>query len=139
MSTRNSRTSVFWAAALACIVFAEAAANAADGARIYVTATATSLVNVGIAVAAPPGSEAAAFQTVPNPGIRFQANEAQATTAPWIDSNAWRFRRGSKPSYAKLPAGSALPAAAEVFTFHVDAILNPEQLAWRNWASSCDS
>ena len=128
MSTLDSRTSVFWAAALACIVFAEAAVNAAEGARLYVTATASSLVNDGLAAAAPTGSEAAAFQAVPNPGIRFQANEAQATTAPWIDSNAWRFRRGvQKANYAKLPAGSALMAAAEAFTFHVDAILNPEQ------------
>ena len=85
-------------------------------------------MNEGLAATAPTDSEAAAFQPVPNPGIRFQPNEAQATTAPWIDSNAWRFQRGiQKANYTKLPAGSAPLAAAEAFAFHVDAILNPEQ------------
>ena len=42
----------------------------------------------------PSGTEAAAFQQVPPPAVKMQANEAQATTAPWIDSNAWRFQRG---------------------------------------------
>ena len=85
-------------------------------------------MNEGLAAKAPTDAEAAAFQPVPNPGIRFQANEAQATTAPWIDSNAWRFQRGiRKANYTKLPQGSAPLAAAEAFAFHVDAILNPEQ------------
>jgi hypothetical protein len=93
-----------------------------------VTGAASSLVNEGLAAAAPTGSEAAAFQPLSNPGIRFQPNEAQATTAPWIDSNAWRFERGlQKANYTKLPAGTALLAAAEAFTFDVNAILNPEQ------------
>jgi hypothetical protein len=116
------------AAALACIAFPQPASNAADAGRFYVTSTASSLVSEGLAATAPTGSEAATFQPVPNPGIRFQPNEAQATTAPWIDSNAWRFQRGiQKANYTKLPAGSAPLAAAEAFTFHVDAILNPEQ------------
>ena len=55
------------------------------------------------------------------------ANVAQSTTAPWIDSNAWRIKRGlRKLNYAKLAAGSSPLAAAEAFTFGVDAILNPE-------------
>ena len=95
--------------------------------RIYVTNTASSLVEQSLAAPAPTGSESAAFEQVPAPGIRFQANLAQATTAPWIDSNAWRFERGiKKANYDKLPAGSALMAAAEAFTFNVDAILNPD-------------
>ena len=49
------------------------------------------------------------------------------TTAPWIDSNGSRFQRGiQKANYAKLPAGSAPLAAAEAFTFNVDAILDPD-------------
>jgi hypothetical protein len=129
MRNRNSRAPAVavTAAALACIAFSEPAGNAAEGSRFYVTSTASSLVGEGLAAAAPTGSEAAAFQPVPNPGIRFQPNEAQATTAPWIDSNAWRFQRGmQKANYSKLPAGSAPLAAAEAFAFHVDAILNPE-------------
>jgi hypothetical protein len=99
----------------------------ADPSRIYVTSAASSLVEQGLAAAAPTGSEAAAFQEVPGPAVRIQANESQATTAPWIDSNAWRFQRGmQKANYAKLAAGSAPLAAAEAFTFNVDAILNPD-------------
>ena len=112
------------AAALACIAFS---APVDQGAQFYLTSTASSLVNEGLASQAPTGSEAAAFQPVPNPGIRFQPNEAQATTAPWIESNGWRFQRGlQKANYTKLPAGSAPLAAAEAFTFHANAILNPE-------------
>jgi hypothetical protein len=71
--------------------------------------------------------DARAFQQVPGPGIRFRMNEAQATEAPWIDSNAWRIRRGlQKVAYPKLPAGAAALAAAEAFTYGVEAILNPD-------------
>jgi hypothetical protein len=109
------------------VLFLACAAALAGQSRIYVTGAASSLVSEGLAAAAPTGSETAAFQPVPNPGVRFQPNEAQATTAPWIDSNAWRFQRGlQKANYAKLSAGSAPLAAAEAFAFNVDAILNPE-------------
>lgn len=95
--------------------------------QFYVTEAAAGLVQQGLAAAAPAGGDPAAFQQVPAPGIRFQMNEAQATSAPWIDSNGWRFRRGiKKANYAKLPAGSASLAAAEAFTFGVDAILDPD-------------
>ena len=58
---------------------------------------------------------------------RLRANVAQATSSPWIDSNAWRFQRGlKKVNYEKLPTGSALLAAAEAFAFGADAILNPD-------------
>jgi hypothetical protein len=113
---------VVCSAALICGVLA-----AREATRFYVTGAASALVQQGLAAAAPTGGEAAAFQQVPPPGIRFVANESQATTAPWIDSNGWRFQRGiEKASYAKLPAGSAPLAAAEAFAFNVDAILNPD-------------
>jgi hypothetical protein len=109
------------AAALTCSVFA------ADATRFFVTPAAATLVQQGLAAAAPSGADAAAFQTVPAPGVRFVANESQATTAPWIDSNGWRFQRGiQKASYSTLPAGSATLAAAEAHAFNVDAILNPD-------------
>src|SRR5207248_2658475 len=96
-------------------------------AQIHVTTAGSSLVDQGLASTAPVGSEAAAFQQVPSPGVRFQMNEAQATAAPWIDSNAWRFERGlKKANYAKLLAGAAPLAAAEAFAFDVEAILNPD-------------
>ena len=133
------------AAALACGALARASAtsrlvhrHAQDDAEhrrrvapapaaFYVTSTASSLVDQGLAAAAPTGAEAAAFQQVPNPGVRVLPNVARATNLPWVDSNGWRFQRGiRKANYAQLPAGSAPLAAAEAFTFNVDAILNPD-------------
>ena len=73
------------------------------------------------------GAEAAAFQDVPAPAVRYLPNVARATNLPWIDSNGWRFARGiRKARYATLPPGSAALAAAEAFVFDVDAILNPD-------------
>src|SRR6266581_8423113 len=109
------------AVALACHALCAPDDDSSPGrSRFYVTEAASSLAQQGLAAPAPAGSEAAAFQPVPAPGVRFQANLAQATTSPWVDSNAWRFQRGlRKANYDKLPAGSALMAAAEAFTFGV--------------------
>jgi hypothetical protein len=122
-SRRRVALLVAGVAALTC----GALAAAPEPTRFYVTSAASSLVQQGVAAAAPTGAEAAAFQQVPPPGVRVVANEAQSTTAPWIDSNGWRFQRGiQKANYAKLPAGSATLAAAEAFAFNVQAILNPD-------------
>jgi hypothetical protein len=124
-SRRKHRSALLVAgvAALTC----GALAAAPEPTRFYVTSAASSLVQQGVAAAAPTGAEAAAFQQVPPPGVRVVPNEAQSTTAPWIDSNGWRFQRGiQKANYAKLPAGSAPLAAAEAFAFNVHAILNPD-------------
>jgi hypothetical protein len=115
------------AAALTCGVLAAAALTSAAQQRLFVTAGASTLVEKGLAAAAPTGADAQGFEAVPAPGVRFVANVAQATTAPWVDSNAWRFQRGlRKASYATLAAGSAPLAAAEAFAFDVEAILNPD-------------
>jgi len=110
-----------------CVGLCAVAADRAPAVRFYVTSAAAALVEQGLAAAAPAGPEAAAFQEVSAPGIRFQMNEAQATSAPWIDSNGWRFHRGiGKANYPKLPAGSAPLAAAEAFAFGVDAVFDPD-------------
>jgi hypothetical protein len=94
--------------------------------RLSVTSAAQSLVDRGIASPAPADGAASGFVQVPAPGIRFIPNSSQATTAPWIDSNGWRFARGlRKAHYATLPDGAAALAAAEAFAFDVEAILNP--------------
>jgi hypothetical protein len=99
----------------------------AERARVFVTAGASALVDQGLAAAAPTGAEVKAFQEVPSPGLRFVANVAQATTAPWVDSNASRFQRGMRQvAYPKLAAGAASLAAAEAFTFGAEVILSPE-------------
>ena len=119
-----------WALFLAfvgALTFSAPAEDPKGHSRFYVTSVAATLVAEGLAAAAPAGVEAARFQQVPAPAVRMQANEAQATTAPWIESNCWRFQRGMRAAnYAKLPAGAAPLAAAEAFTFGVDAILNPD-------------
>jgi hypothetical protein len=94
---------------------------------LYVTAVASTLVGQGLALAAPGDAEAAAFESVPHPGVRFVPNVARATNVPWIDSNGWRFQRGVRRAfYSKLPQGSAPLAAAEAFAYGVSAILNPD-------------
>ena len=98
----------------------------AQSARLSVTSAGQTLIERGVASAAPTGTAAAGFEDVPAPGIRFVPNQSQATAAPWIDSNGWRFQRGlRKAHYATLPDGSAALAAAEAFAFDVEAILNP--------------
>jgi hypothetical protein len=95
--------------------------------RIAVTSVAAGLVDKGLVTAAPPAAELSAFEEVSAPALRFRIDNARATRAPWVDSNAWRYFRGlSKANYAKLPAGSAPLAAAEAFMFDVDAVLNPD-------------
>lgn len=109
----------------AAVVSALQAPSAAP--HLYLTAAGAPLVARGVAAAAPADPAAAGFETVPAPGVKFVANVAQSTTAPWIDSNAWRFKRGlRKANYATLAAGGSPLAAAEAFTFGVDAILNPD-------------
>jgi hypothetical protein len=110
----------------AVVVALAVAALDAQPARLSVTSAAQALVERGLAAAAPPDVAAQGFKEVPAPGIRFVASDSQATTAPWIDSNGWRFQRGlRKAHYANLPDGSAALAAAEAFVFDVEAILNP--------------
>jgi hypothetical protein len=115
--------------ALAAGVASSLAAQGPRPAQIYVTGAGAELVTRGLAHRAPSGAEAAAFREVPAPALRNAPNSgyAQATLAPWVESNGWRFQRGlDKASYANLPAGAAPLAAAEAFAFGVDAILNPD-------------
>jgi hypothetical protein len=124
-------------AAVACGALATTGIDAASSSRFSVTSPASSLVDQGLAAAAPASVEA--FQEVPAPGIRFVANEAQATTAPWIDSNGRRFQcRLKKVNYAKLPAGSAPLAAAEAFTFDADES-TPIRRTSTSWEECCGS
>jgi hypothetical protein len=110
--------------AVIAVAVATPGAQPATG-KIYVTPAASALVDQGLAAAAP--ADAASFQEVPSPGVRYLPNVARATNVPWIDSNGWRFARGmNKVNYAKVPAGSAPLAAAEAFAFNVEAIVNPD-------------
>lgn len=108
---------------------AQTASPAAAPPRFYAIGAGSVLVDQGLALPAPTGSAAAAFQQVAAPSVRNAPNSgyAQATLAPWVESNAWRFQRGlQQVSYAKLPRGAAGLAAAEAFAFNVEAILDPD-------------
>ena len=84
------------------------------------------LVAQGLALAAPSGF--GPFLMVPAPGLRNVPSDAQATAVPWVDSNAWRFKRGiTHARYPALPRNLSPLAAAESFAFGVDAILNPDE------------
>ncbi len=123
--SRRRAWSLVGAALVAGAALAARDLQPATTGRLYVTDAAATLVEQGLAQAAPAGAGAAAFQTVPPPAIRTVPNVAFATSDPWIESNAWRFQRGLRQAhYASLPVGSAGLAAAEAFTFGVDAILN---------------
>ncbi len=80
-----------------------------------------------------PGGDAAGYQKVPTPGVRYRMNMATATTAPWIDSNLWRYRR--KPDGKFLCDVKGKPAvalaAAEGFVAGVNLALDttPDQKA----------
>jgi hypothetical protein len=71
---------------------------------------------------------ASEYVDVPPPSMQRRTDVASATTVPWINSNGWRFLRGvSKARYAKLPRGSAGLAAAEAYTYGVDAVFEPDE------------
>lgn len=115
--------------ALAGGVAASQTGQAGRPPRLFVTGAGSVLVGEGLALAPPDGAQAAEFREVPAPALRNAPNSgyAQATLAPWVESNGWRFQRGlDKASYATLPAGAAPLAAAEAFAFGVDAVLNPD-------------
>src|SRR5262245_17206243 len=99
-------------------VLALTVGQSAAPSKLYLTAPAARLVEQGLAAAAPTGPDAASYQEIPSPGVRYLPNVARATNVPWIDSNGWRFARGMrKVSYTKVPAGAAPLAAAEAFVF----------------------
>ncbi len=101
------------------------ARQSAPSLGLYAGPSGAALVSEGL-LPAPP-ADISAFQTVPPPGLRSVKNEAQATVAPWVDSNGWRFQRGVRQAnYEKLPAGIAPLAAAEAFAFGIEAILHPD-------------
>jgi hypothetical protein len=113
--------------ALAAVFAAAVVYGSEEGGRFYLTSAAAGLVEQGLGAPAPAGADADGFQEVSAPGVQFKPNQAQATLAPWITSNGWRFQRGvTRANYSKLPPGSATLAAAEAFTYGVEAILNPD-------------
>ena len=61
---------------------------------------------------------------VMTPAVNYRVDEASASTAPWIDSNGWRFlcNAGGR-FYYDVPGTTAALAAAEAYVYGVDALI----------------
>jgi hypothetical protein len=76
------------------------------------------------------GKDAAGLTRVPPPGVRTRMNMAMATSAPWIDSNVWKYRRNPKATYVSdLKSKPLIIGMAEAFATNVALALEtaPEQ------------
>lgn len=72
-----------------------------------------------------PGDELPRVEKVPPPRVQYRMDVASATRIPWIDSNGWRFARNPGRVYwYDAPARSGALAAAEAFSYGVDAIIH---------------
>jgi hypothetical protein len=75
-------------------------------------------------------NDSAGLTRVPPPGVRTRMNMAMATSAPWIDSNLWKYRRNPNNSYiSDLKGKSLIIAMAEAFAAGVPLALEttPDQ------------
>lgn len=71
-----------------------------------------------------PGDAPAGSTKVPAPGVRYRMNMAMATSAPWVDSNIWRYRRDPKAAYScDVREKSVQLAMAEAFAESVKVTL----------------
>jgi hypothetical protein len=62
------------------------------------------------------------------PSVVFHAEEASATRAPWVNSSGWRFLRQPDGHFYYEAPGSAAPlAAAEAFTYGVNAAIHTDE------------
>jgi hypothetical protein len=86
--------------------------------------TAPSWQQAGFAVTPMTDEDVAGREMLAAPGIAPRSGVASPTRAPWVVANGWRFRRNPSGKYVyELPAGKGALAAAEAFTYGVDAVL----------------
>ena len=72
------------------------------------------------------------YTAVAAPSARRERSAGMATSIPWIEANGWHFLQGVERAWYKdVPAGRAALAAAEAFSYGVDAVLDvkPEDIA----------
>ncbi len=68
------------------------------------------------------------FTKVATPSVSFRAEEASATRSAWVNSNGWRFLRNPEGRFYYDAPGNAAPlAAAEAFTFGVEATIHTDK------------
>ena len=64
---------------------------------------------------------------LPPPRVQYRADEASASTAPWIDANGWQIlRTPGKHYFYNVPANSAALAAAEAFAYGANAVVHTD-------------
>ncbi len=75
-----------------------------------------------------PGAEPPADAVKLNPPrVENRANEASATTSPWIDANGWRILRSPNRTFSDRVKGEAAAlAAAEAFTYGARASVSAD-------------
>ncbi len=72
------------------------------------------------------------YTVVSAPSVRRERSVGMATSVPWIEANGWHFLQGVERAWYKdTPAGRAALAAAEAYSYGVDAVLDvkPEDIA----------
>jgi hypothetical protein len=68
---------------------------------------------------APPPANAVKLNA---PRVEYRANEASATTSPWVDANGWQILRAPDRAFTYSVKGEAAAlAAAEAFTYSAQA------------------
>lgn len=67
------------------------------------------------------------YTVVSAPSTRRERSVGMATSIPWIEANGWHFLQGvARAWYQDVPAGRAALAAAEAYSYGVDAVLDVE-------------
>jgi hypothetical protein len=69
------------------------------------------------------------------PRVQYRANEASATTSPWIDANGWRILRDPGKTFLYRVKGEAAAlAAAEALTYGADAVISADAAGANSFA-----
>jgi hypothetical protein len=66
------------------------------------------------------------------PGVRYRMNEARASSAPWVDTNAPHFLRQPRAKFLIAGGdGKSALAAAEAWVWEVDAAISAPEKDWK--------
>lgn len=64
---------------------------------------------------------------LPPPRVQYRADEASASTTPWIDANGWQILRKPDKHYLyNVPGNAAALAAAEAFAYGAKAVIHTD-------------
>ena len=87
---------------------------------------------LGFNVIAPPPADCIRLQA---PKVNYRPNVARATSAPWVDENAWRYLRNPNAAYCVEAQGNAAAlATAEAWTWGANAFIVADEAGARAWS-----